>query len=141
LLAADTSNQDSNGDQVSPGDVKATGRTRLSAPPKAPKTLANVPPMDDPALEAYRQAKTGSPVPPPTTVATAPAPSPQAAAVRNEADTLKKSSLVFVRNNPASSDATIRPASLGSEPALLERKTAGLLPNGSRLVARRCSTR
>ena len=59
LLAADTSNQDTNGDQVSPEDVKATGRTRLNAPPKTPKTLANVPPMDDPALEAYRKAKAG----------------------------------------------------------------------------------
>ena len=65
LLTADTSNQDTNGDQVSPEDVKATGRTRLNAPPKAPKTLANVPPMDDPALEAYRQAKVGSAAPPP----------------------------------------------------------------------------
>jgi hypothetical protein len=57
-------------------------------------------------------------------------------AVRNEGDTLKKSSLVFVRNASASSDATIRPVSLSSAPALLERKTVGLLPNGSRLVAR-----
>ena len=63
LLTADTSNQDTNGDQVSPEDVKATGRTRLNAPPKAPKTLASVPPMDDPALEAYRQAKVGSAAP------------------------------------------------------------------------------
>ena len=65
LLTADTSNQDTNGDQVSPEDVKATGRTRLNAPPTAPKTLANVPPMDDPALEAYRQAKAGAAAPPP----------------------------------------------------------------------------
>jgi hypothetical protein len=48
LLAADTSNQDTNGDQVSPDDVKATGRMRMKASPAAPKTLANVPPMDDP---------------------------------------------------------------------------------------------
>jgi hypothetical protein len=137
LLAADTSNQDTNGDQVSPEDVKATGRMRLNAPPKAPKTLASVPPMDDPALEAYRQAKVGSAVPPPPpAVASAPPPPSQVAAVRNEGDTLKKSSLVFVRNTSASSDATIRPISLPSEPALLERKTAGPLPNGSRLVAR-----
>ena len=137
LLTADTSNQDTNGDQVSPEDVKATGRTRLNAPPKAPKTLASVPPMDDPALEAYRQAKVGSAAPPPpTAVASARPPALQVAAVRNEGDTLKKSSLVFVRSTSASSDATIRPVSLPSEPALLERKTAGLLPNGSRLVAR-----
>src|SRR4029077_5335576 len=137
LLTADTSNQDTNGDQVSPEDVKATGRTRLNGPPKAPKTLASVPPMDDPALEAYRHAKVGSAAPPPPpAVASAPPPVSQVAAVRNEGDHLKKSSLVFVRNASASSDATIRPVSLSSAPALLERKTVGLLPNGSRLVAR-----
>ena len=137
LLAADTSNQDTNGDQVSPEDVKATGRTRLNAPPTAPKALANVPPMDDPALEAYRQAKVGSAAPPPPpAVASTPPPASRVAAVRNEGDTLKKSSLIFVRNTSASSDATIRPVSLHSESALFERKTAGLLPNGSRLVAR-----
>ena len=65
LLTADTSNQDSNGDQISPEDVKATGRMRMNTPPKTPKTLANVPPMDDPALEAYRQAKAGYSAPPP----------------------------------------------------------------------------
>ncbi|MBZ5726940.1 MAG: TrbI/VirB10 family protein [Acidobacteriia bacterium] len=137
LLAADTSSQDSNSDQVSPEDVKATGRMRLNAPPKAPKTLASVPPMDDPALEAYRQAKAGSTAPaPPAAVASSPAPAPQAAPVHNESDALKKSSLVFVRNNSAGSEATIRPASLSAEPALLQRKAAGVLPNGSRLVAR-----
>jgi hypothetical protein len=137
LLAADTSNQDTNGDQVSPEDVKATGRTRLNAPPKAPTTLANVPSMDDPALESYRQAKASSAVPPPPTAgASAPPPVTPVATVRNEGDALKKSSLMFVRNTSASSDATIRPVSLHSEPALLERKTVGLLPNGSRLVAR-----
>ena len=92
--------------------------------------------MDDPALEAYRQSKVGSAAPPPPAVASAPPPASQVAAVHNEGDTLKKSSLVFVRNTSTSSDATIRPVSLPSEPALLERKTAGLLPNGSRLVAR-----
>jgi hypothetical protein len=54
--------------------------------------------------------------------------------VRNEADALKKSSLVFVRNN--SSEATVRSASLTADTASVERKAAGLLPNGSRLVAR-----
>lgn len=137
LLTADTSNQDSNGDQISPEDVKATGRMRMNTPPKTPKTLANVPPMDDPALEAYRKARGGYSAPPPlTAVASAPSPAPSVTPARNEADALKKSSLVFVRNNSATSEATIRPASLSSEPALLERKAAGLLPNGSRLVAR-----
>ena len=135
LLAADMSNQDSNGDQVSPDDVKATGRMRMKASTAAPRTLANVPPMDDPALEAYRQAKAGAAVPPtPAVAASAPAPAPQVIPVRNEADALKKSSLVFVRNN--SSEATVRSASLTADTALVERRAAGLLPNGSRLVAR-----
>jgi hypothetical protein len=135
LLAADISNQDSNSDQVSPEDVKATGRMRLNTPPKAPKTLANVPPMDDPALEAYRLARAGNTASPsPAAVASAPA--LQVAPVRNQADALKASSLVFVRNNSASSEATIRPVSQAAEPAFLERKAAGRLPAGSRLVAR-----
>ena len=68
-------------------------------------------------------------------VTSVPAPAPPVAPVRNEGDALKKSSLVFVRSS-ASSEAAIRPASLTTEPTLLERKAAGLLPNGSRLVAR-----
>jgi hypothetical protein len=136
LLAADTSNQDGNSDQVSPEDVKATGRMRLNAPPKVPKTLGDIPPMGDPALEAYRQAKAGyTAAAPPVAVASTPAPAAPVAPVRNEGDALKKSSLVFVRNS-ASSEAAIRPASLTTERTLLERKAAGLLPNGSRLVAR-----
>ena len=136
LLAADTSNQEGNSDQVSPEDVKATGRMRLNAQPKVPKTLADVPPMGDPALEAYREAKAGYTAPsPPVAVTSVPAPAPPVAPVRNEGDALKKSSLVFVRSS-ASSEAAIRPASLTTEPTLLERKAAGLLPNGSRLVAR-----
>jgi hypothetical protein len=52
----------------------------------------------------------------------------------NPSRALQKSSLVFVRNN--SSEATDRPASLTAEAEPLERRAAGLLPNGSRLVAR-----
>ena len=134
LLAADTSNQDSNSDQVSPDDVKATGRIRMNLPTPAPKTLANVPPMDDPALEAYRQAKASATVAPRTpVVASAPDP-PPVTPVRTEADALRKASLVFVRNN--STDATVRPTSPTASAPPLERNTAGLLPNGSRLVAR-----
>jgi len=136
LLTADTSNQDGSSDQVSPEDVKATGRMRLNAQPTLPKTLADVPPMGDPALEAYREAKAGYTAPsPPVAVTSVPAPAPPVAPVRNEGDALKKSSLVFVRSS-ASSEAAIRSASLTTEPTLLERKAAGLLPNGSRLVAR-----
>ena len=54
----------------------------------------------------------------------------------NEGDALKKSSLVFVSNNSGASANMIRPASMTTEPALLERRSTALLPNGSRLVAR-----
>jgi hypothetical protein len=94
----------------------------------------------DPTLEAYRQAREGialPPPPPPTplppTTAAAPAPA------HNEADALKKSSLVFVRNAAGTSaqGAPLQRASYNtSEPALLERKNSGLFPNGTRLVSR-----
>src|SRR5689334_9056571 len=73
LLNADVSGQEGGGDQVSADDVKATGRLRPHPQPKPGNTLASVPPMD-PALEAYRQAKTGYTVPPPPMVASAPVP-------------------------------------------------------------------
>jgi hypothetical protein len=140
LLNADMSGQDGNNDQVSADDVKATGRLRMRAQPKPGNTLASVPPMD-PALEAYRQARAGYPVPQPAPMAaSASPPPPPVASARNEADALKKSSLVFVRNNSGTSASVIRPASMAAEPALLERKAAGLLPSGSRLVARLQST-
>jgi hypothetical protein len=137
LLSADMSGQDGNNDQLSADDVKATGRLRVHTQPKPGNTLASVPPMD-PALEAYRQAQGASTVPQaPPVVATVPAPAPPVAPAHNEADALKKSSLVFVSNNSgASSASAIRPASMTAEPALLERKAAALLPNGSRLMAR-----
>ena len=136
LLNADTSGQDGNSDQLSADDVKATGRLRMRPQPKPGDTLASVPPMD-PALEAYRQAKAGYPVPqPPPVVASAPAPAPPPVPAHNEADALKKSSLVFVSNNSGASASVIRPASMTAEPALLERRATALLPNGSRLVAR-----
>jgi type IV secretory pathway VirB10-like protein len=134
LLNADTSGQDGNSDQVSADDVKATGRMRMRPQPKPANTLASVPPMD-PALDAYRQAKAGYPVAQaPSVAANAPAPSTPAPA-HNEADALKKSSMVFVRNNSNSAAGVVRPASIATEPALLARKAA-LLPNGTRLVAR-----
>ena len=122
LLNADMSGQDGNSDQVSADDVKATGRLRMHPQPKSANTLASVPPMD-PALDAYRQAKAGYPVPQPPPVAanSAPAAAPPPAPVHNEADALKKSSLVFVSNNSGAS-ARVRPASLVTEPALLERR-------------------
>jgi hypothetical protein len=60
---------------------------------------------------------------------------PPTAPAHNEADALKKSSLVFVSNNTGVT-SSIRPASMAAEPTLLERKVTAMLPNGSRLVAR-----
>ena len=135
LLNADMSGQDGNNDQLSADDVKATGRLRVHPQPKPGNTLASVPPMD-PALEAYRQAQAGYPLPQPRQqVVSAPTPAPLPPA-RNEADALKKSSLVFVSNNSGASASAVRPASMTGEPALLERRATTLLPNGSRLVAR-----
>ena len=142
LLNADMSAQDGNSDQISADDVKATGRLHMGPRPETGKTLASVPPMD-PALEAYRQAQAGYTVPQPPAVAAntpAPAPAPAVPPARNEADALKKSSLVFVRNNSTASASAVRPASTVAEPALLERRATALLPNGARLVARLQST-
>jgi len=134
LLNADVSGQDGNSDQLSADDVKATGRLRVHPQPKPGDTLASIPPMD-PALEAYRQAKAGNPVPqPPPMVASVPVAAPVPA--HNDGDALKKSSLVFVSANSGASASVIRPALMTTEPALLERRATALLPNGSRLVAR-----
>ena len=137
LLNADTSGQEGNNDQLSADDVKATGRLRMRPQPKPGDTLASIPPMD-PALEAYRQAQAGYPVPqPPPVTASAPAPAPPPPTpAHNEADALKKSSLVFVSNNSGATASVVRPVSMTAEPALLERRATALLPNGSRLVAR-----
>jgi hypothetical protein len=139
LLNADTSGQEANTDQLSADDVKATGRFRLRPQPKPGDTLASIPPMD-PALEAYRQAQAGYPAPqPPPVTASAPAPAPAPpppTPAHNEADALKKSSLVFVSNNSGATASVVRPVSMTAEPALLERRTTAQLPNGSRLVAR-----
>jgi hypothetical protein len=132
LLNADMSGQDTNSDQLSADDVKATQRVRMHPQPKGTDTLASIPPMD-PALQAYRQAMAGNPVPTPPPAA-APAPAP-AVPARNDADPLKKSSLVFVAN-AATATGTVRPVSMTTEPALLERRINDLLPNGSRLMAR-----
>jgi hypothetical protein len=92
----------------------------------------------DPALEAYRQAQAGYPAPqPPPVTASAPAPAPPPPTpAHNEADALKKSSLVFVSNNSGATASVVRPVSMTAEPALLERRATAVLPNGSRLVAR-----
>ncbi len=139
LLSADQGTGDQSAEQLSPDDILATSRRAQTGnqqpPAKAPSEYAlnQVPPVNDPALEAYRRqnnyAYTPPPPPPPTT-AVAPVPQPA-----NESESLKKSSLVFVRNTTS---ATVMNASHASaQPAVIERKGAStLLPTGSRLVAR-----
>ena len=139
LLSADQGAGDQNGEQLSPDDILATSRRAQtgtsSSQTKAPNEYAlnQVPPVNDPALEAYRRQNNYAytpPPPPPTTTAVAPVPQPM-----NESEGLKKSSLVFVRNTTS---ATVMNASQSTaQPAFIERKgVSTLLPTGSRLVAR-----
>ena len=136
LQNADISGQDNDKDEVSPDDLNKMARRKLR--PEQPKTIASVPPMD-PTLDAYRKAREGiAPPPPPLQPPLQPTTAAAPVAAHNEADTLRKSSLVFVRNAASTSPqgATLQPASYSSsEPALLERKNSGF-PNGTRLVAR-----
>jgi hypothetical protein len=129
LQSADTSGQEGSGDQVSAEDVHNTAKVRLRPAPR--QTLADVPPMD-PALEAYRQTKQGYPPPPPAPQPVTTASTP----IKNESDSLKKASLVFVRNTVTSSSGASASTAASPQPALLERRSSSLLPNGSRLVAR-----
>ena len=138
LLSADQGAGDQNAEQLSPDDILATSRRaqigNQQPPAKAPNEYAlnQVPPVNDPALEAYRRqnnyAYTPPPPPPPTT-AVAAVPQPV-----NESEGLKKSSLVFVRNTPST---TVMNASQSTARPVIERKgVSTLLPTGSRLVAR-----
>ena len=128
---------DQNGEQLSPDDILATSRREIGnqqPPAKAPNEYAlnQVPPVNDPALEAYRRQNNYAytpPPPPPATTAVAPVPQPM-----NESEGLKKSSLVFVRNTTS---ATVMNASQATAQPVIERKgVSTLLPTGSRLVAR-----
>ncbi len=106
-----------------------------AAAAKAPNEYAlnQVPPVNDPALEAYRRQNNYAytpPPPPPVTTAVAPVPQPM-----NESEGLKKPSLVFVRNT--TSATAINASQSTAQPAVIERKgVSTLLPTGSRLVAR-----
>jgi hypothetical protein len=136
LQSVDMTGQEGHGDQIGPDDVNNTARKRLPPESKAAPTLAGVPPMSDPALEAYRQAKSWNAPPPPnppTPARLSPAP---VEPPRSEADGLKKSSLVFVRNSAAGSTPAIQRASISSEPTLLAPRRTAVLPGGTRLVAR-----
>ncbi|MBM3774221.1 MAG: TrbI/VirB10 family protein, partial [Acidobacteria bacterium] len=140
LLSAEQAAGDPNADQLGPNDILATSRRTLapqqqSDPPKARDeyALSNVPPVEDPALEAYRRQKnlqSYTPPPPAPIAPAAPAMQPV-----NDSENLRKPSMVFVRNA-----ATATPVNAGytpSQPAFIERSgTSTLLPTGSRLVAR-----
>ncbi len=142
LLSADQSQGDATGEQLSPDDILATSRRTQAASPKQEQSegkntsqyaLSNVPPVNDPALDAYRRqnyAYTPAPAPPPPG---APAPVKE---VNTDSDGWKKSSLVFVRNTASTSaNAGLSPGL--AQQAFIERKrTSALLPVGSRLVAR-----
>lgn len=142
LLSADQNGTDANVDQLSPDDILATSRRTQTPPPKQEQpdvknsnqyALSNLPPVNDPALDAYRRQNysyaSSPPAPVPTPVPTKENPT--------DSDAWKKSSLVFVRNTTT---APVLNAGLGSGPiqqAFIERKiTSALLPVGSRLVAR-----
>ena len=136
LLSADQGAGDQNAEQLSPDDILATSRRGSQPPAKAPNEYAlnQVPPVNDPALEAFRRQNSYAYTPPPhppTTTAVAPVPQPM-----NESEALKKSSLVFVRNTTTS--ATVMNARQSSaQPAVIEQKMVStLMPTGSRLVAR-----
>ena len=140
LLNADQGAGDQNSEQLSPDDILATSRRAQMGyqqpPTKTPDehALSQVPPVNDPVLEAYRQrnnyAYTPPPPPPPAAPAVLPASQPS-----NESEGLKKSSLVFVRNTTSETATNARQST--AQPAYIERKGAStLLPTGSRLVAR-----
>lgn len=143
LLSADQSGADQDSDQLSPDDILATSRRPQAGQSqqqeqKDTKTpgqyaLGNLPPVNDPALEAYkRQAYVYTPPPVPVPKAAA---APPAVKATNDSEALKQSSLVFVRN---ATSATVSSAlNTGSiQPAALEGSRSSLLPTGSRLIAR-----
>ena len=142
LLSADQNGADSNGDQLSPDDILATSRRTQAAPPKQEQpdgkdpnqyALSNLPPVNDPALDAYRH-QNYSYTPPP---APAPPPTPvPAKETPTDSDAWKKSSLVFVRNTTTAAVVNAGVSSARTQQAFIERKgTSTLLPAGSRLVA------
>lgn len=141
LLSAEQATADPNADQLSPDDIQATARQTQSGgqPVKEAKgtdqyALANAPTFDDPALDAYRRQKNYVYTPPPPPPA-APAVKPVVAQAAGQSDSLKTSSLVFVRS--VTSAGTPSSRSIMAQPAFIQpREAATLLPSGSRLVAR-----
>jgi type IV secretory pathway VirB10-like protein len=140
LLNADQGAGDQNGEQLSPDDILATSRRAQMGNQQPPKktpdehALNQVPPVNDPVLEAYRQRNNYAYTPPPLSPPAAPAVLP-ASQPNNESEGLKKSSLVFVRNTTSETATNVRQST--AQPAYIERKGfSTLLPTGTRLVAR-----
>ena len=140
LLNADQGAGEQSNEQLSPDDILATSRRAQMAnqqpPMKAPDehALNQVPPVNDPVLEAYRQRNNYAYTPPPPPPPAAPAVLP-ASLSSNEPEGLKKSSLVFVRNTTSETATNARQST--AQAAYIERKgVSTLLPTGSRLVAR-----
>lgn len=139
LLNADQATGDQNGDQLSPEDINATSRRSQapnSRPPEevpSPYSLSQVPPVNDPALEVYRQQlsrTTPPPAPPPPAVSAPPSQQPV-----NVSDGLGKPSLVFVRSVTSTPNAGVMQTAV--QRTLVERnRPSRLLPTGTRLVAR-----
>jgi hypothetical protein len=142
LMSADQNGGDPSSDQLSPDDILATSRRTPTPPPKQEPpdgkgpnqyALSNLPPVNDPALDAYRRQNYSDTPPAP---APAPAPVP-AKETSTDSDGWKKSSLVFVRNTGTVPVVNAGLSSAPTQQAFIERKkTSALLPAGSRLVAR-----
>jgi hypothetical protein len=143
LLSADQNGADPNGDQLSPDDILATSRRTQTPPPKQEQqdgknsnqyALSNLPPVNDPALDAYKRQNdsyTAPPAPPPVPALV------QAKETATDSDAWKKSSLVFVRNTTTAPVVNAGLSSAPTQQAIIDRKrTSALLPVGSRLVAR-----
>ena len=141
LLSADPTSVDPNGDQLSSEDILATSRRGQSGQPqqqekqpaKGPDqyALSNAPTFTDPALDAYRRQNHVYTPPPPAQPPPAPAAQPA-----NDSEGLKKASLVYVRNTTSATVTNASHVAAGTQQVLIERKRNGLLPTGSRLVAR-----
>lgn len=139
LLSADQAAGDQNGDQLSPEDINATSRRSQTASQPAADPSSNqyalnqIPPVNDPALDAYRQQMNRYvPPPPPPNPTSVPSPPP---APVNTSDSLGKPSVVFVRNTAAmNAPASSRPP---LQSAVTRRnRSSTLLPTGTKLVAR-----
>lgn len=139
LLSADQAAGDQNGDQLSPEDINATSRRSPTAIQPATDPAANqyalsqIPPVNDPTLDAYRQQMNRYVPPPPPPANPTPTPAPPPPPV-STVDTLGKPSLVFVRSAATGVQGSLRSP---LQPTVSQRnRPSALLPTGIKLVAR-----